>query len=102
MNENVFVKEYEFKKPLIQKIDCIFDDCISDCHNKYFHTFDDTCVYDINFTNITNIETVNFTISNRNMCLYDLNKKLTVIRQNGFIFNQIKKLTKKNIVPYLM
>ena len=30
------------------------------------------------------------------MGLYELNKKLTVCRQNGFIFNQIKKLTIKN------
>ena len=27
------------------------------------------------------------------MNLYELNKKLTVARQNGFIFNQINKLT---------
>ena len=29
------------------------------------------------------------------MGLFDLNKKLTVARQNGFIFNQINNLTKK-------
>ena len=46
MNENVIVKDYEFDKTIIQKIDCIIDDCIRDCHNKYFHTFDDICLYD--------------------------------------------------------
>ena len=57
--ENVIVKEYEFDKPLIQKIDSIIDNCIKDCHNKYFHTFDHICEYDLNFTNIANNETVN-------------------------------------------
>ena len=29
------------------------------------------------------------------MSLYELNKKLTIARENGFIFNQINKLTIK-------
>ena len=41
--ENVIVKEYEIDKPLIQKIDSIINNCIRDCHNKYFHTFDHIC-----------------------------------------------------------
>ena len=88
-NESVIVKEYEFDKPLIQKIDSIIDNCIRDCHYKYFHTFDHVCEYDLNFTNIGNNETVNFTISHKSMGLFELNKKLTVARQNGVIFNQI-------------
>ena len=32
-------------------------------------------------------------ISDKGLGLYELNKKLTVGRQNGFIFNQISKLT---------
>ena len=49
MNENqlAIVKEYEFDKPLIQKIDSIIDNCYRDCHKKYFHTFDHICVYDL-------------------------------------------------------
>ena len=43
MNENIIVEEYEFDKPLIQKIDSIIDDCIRDCHHKCFHTFDHIC-----------------------------------------------------------
>ena len=89
LNENVIVKKYEFDNPLIQKIDSIIDNSIRDCHNKYFHTFDHVCEYDLNFTNITKNETVNFTISDKCMGVYELNKKLTIARGNGFIFNQI-------------
>ena len=96
-NQLTIVKEYEFDKPPIQKIDSLIDISISGCHHKYIHTFDHICEYDLNFTNITNNESVNFTTSDKNMNLYDLNKKLTVARQNGYIFNQIKKLTIKNL-----
>ena len=93
--ENVIVKEYEIDNPLIQKIDSIIDNCIRDCLNKYFHTFDHICEYNLNFTNITNNETVNFLISDKSMGMYELNKKLTLARERGYIFNQIKKLTIK-------
>ena len=93
--ENVIVKEYEIDKPLIQKIDSIIDKCIRDCHFKYFHTFDHICEYNLNFTNNTNNETVNFLISDKSMGMYELNKKLTTARENGFIFIQINKLTIK-------
>ena len=91
MNENqlTIVKEYEFNNSLIQKIDSIIDNCIRDCHNKYFRTFDHICEYDLNFTNISNNEIVNFTIFDKSMGLYELNKKLTIARGNGSIFNQI-------------
>ena len=93
--ENVIVKEYEIDNPLIQKIDSIIDNCIRDCHNKYFHTFDHICEYNLNFTNTTNNETVNFLISDKSMGMDELNKKLTIARENGFIFNHINKLTIK-------
>ena len=95
MNAIVIVREYEFDKPLIQKIDSLIDNCIRDCHNKYFHTFNHICEYDLNFTNITNNETVNFTISDKCMGMYELNQKLAIARGNGFKFNQINKLTIK-------
>ena len=97
MNKNrlTIVKEYEFDIPLNQKIDSPIDNSIGDCHTKHFHTFDHLCEYDLNFTNITNNESVNFTISDKNMGMYELNKKLTVVRGNGYIFNQINKLTIK-------
>ena len=95
MNEKVIVKEYEFDNPLIHRIVFIIDKCIRDCHNKYFHTFDHICEYDINFTNITNNESVNFTSSDKSMGLFQLNKKLTNARERGFTFIRINKLTIK-------
>ena len=97
MNENqlTIVKEYEFNNPLITKTDSIIDTSIRDCYNKYFHTFDHICEYNINFTNIGNNELVNFTISDKSMGMYDLNKKLTLARENGYIFNPKNKLTIK-------
>ena len=95
MNDKIFVKEYEINNPVIQKMDSLINDCIRDCHNKYFHTFDHICEYDLNFTNTTNNETVNFTISDKSMRMYELIQKLAIARGNGFMFNQINKLTKK-------
>ena len=63
--------------------------------SKYFHTFDFICEYNLNFTNITNNETVNFTISAKSMGVYELNLKLTLAKQRGFKFDHIKKLTIK-------
>ena len=97
MNENELyvVKEYKFDKPIITEIDSILDKCFIDCHNSYFHNFKYECIYDIKLTNNTNNEIINLTISGKGMNLYELNKKLTVARQNGFMFNQINKLTIK-------
>ena len=81
MNGNVIVKEYEFDKPLIQKIDSISDDCIRGCHNKYFHTFDHYCEYDNKLTNISNIEISSTTISEKSMGLFELNEKLKLEKE---------------------
>ena len=62
IDENVIVKEYEFNKPPIQKIDSLTDNPIGDFHDKYFHTFDHILEYHPNFKNIGNNETVQFTI----------------------------------------
>ena len=95
MNKNVIVKKNEFDKPLLQKIDSLFINCIKDCHKNYFHKFDHICVYDINFTNIGKNEIINLTYSDINMSLYELIKKIKNGRENGFIFNQIQKLAIK-------
>ena len=97
MNENELyvVKEYKFDDPIITEIDSITDKCFRDCHNSYFHNFKYECIYDNKLTNITNNEIINLTISGKSMSLYDLNKKLTVARQNAFMFNQLNKLTTK-------
>ena len=93
MNKNqlTMVKENEFDKPLIRTIDSLIDNFIRDCHNKYFHTFDHICEYDLNFTNFGKNETVNIKISEKNMGLYELTKKLTLAREIGFKFNQKNK-----------
>ena len=97
MNENELyvVKEYIFNNPLITRIHSIIGGCYRDCHKIFFHTFEFVCIYDIKLTNITNNETINLTISDKSMNLYELNKKLTIARQNAFIFNQINKLSIK-------
>ena len=54
--ELYLVKEYNFVNPLITKIDSLIDNSIRNCYKFKYRL-----VYDINFTNITNIESVNFT-----------------------------------------
>ena len=97
MKENrlTIVKEYEINNPLIQKIDSLIDNSMRDFHHKYFHTLDYACEYDLTFTNITNNETVNFTISDKTMGMHELNKNLAIARERNFIFNQINKLAMK-------
>ena len=89
MNENVIVKEYDFNKQLIQKKYCLINKSIRDYHDNYFHTIDQICEYDLNFTNIGNNETVNFKISDKSMGMYEMNQNLAKARGNGFIFIQI-------------
>ena len=91
MNENELyvVKEYKVDNPINTEIASIIDKCFRDCHNNYFHKFKYECIYDIKFTNTTNKEIINLTISGKNMGLFELNKKLNVAEQNGFMFNQI-------------
>ena len=75
------VKEYNFDNPPIQNINSIISECYRDCHNKYFHTFDFICEYNLNFTNTNNNESVNFTISDKSMGMYELNLKLTLLNK---------------------
>ena len=84
------VKEYKFDNPIIQNIDSIINKRYRGCYHKHFHTFEYECIYDLNFTKDTN-----FTISDKNLGMYELNKKLYIARQRGFIFNHINKLTIK-------
>ena len=60
-NQSAIVKESEFLEPLIQKMDSVIDNCVRVCHNKSFHTFDHICAYDIQLTNIRNMQTNNLT-----------------------------------------
>ena len=102
INENqlTIVKEYDFDKPDIHEIDYLLDDIIKDCRNKYFHTFENRLVFDVNFTNVSNNEEINFTITHRAMEFktefYGLNKKIKNARRHGFIFHQINNQTIKS------
>ena len=42
---SVVVKEYEFISPDINNIDSIFNKCVRDCYNRYFHAFQNKCKY---------------------------------------------------------
>ena len=97
MNENeIYVlKGNKYDNPLITDIDSKIDERFRDCHENYLNNFKYKCIYDIKLTNINNNETIKLTNSDKSMNLYKLNKKLTVARQNGFIFNQISKLSVK-------
>ena len=76
MNENELyvVKEHKFDNPLFTKIVFLTDNCITDCHSNYFHNFKSKRIFDIIFTNITNNEIINLTISGKSMDLFELNK----------------------------
>ena len=89
------VKEIQFVNPFITDIDSILDNCFKDCHHKYFHNFKYESVNDINYTNITNNEIFELAISSKSMTLYELNKRLKIAKQNGFLFNHTNKLAMK-------
>ena len=92
-NQLIVVKDYEFDKTDIHKIDYILDDFIKDCRKKYFHSFEYRIIYDLCFKNISNNGEVNFAVTHRSMEFktefYGLNKKIKNARENGYIFNQI-------------
>ena len=97
MNESevYVIKEYKFDNPFITKKDSIIDGCYRYCHTTFFHTFKYVCTYDNKLPNITNNEINNITISDESMNLFELNKKLPLARQRGYLFNQINKITIK-------
>ena len=72
-NQLTIVIEDEFSKPLIHKIDSIIDNCYRNCHNKYYHIFENKCEYDSKLTNITDIEKIKMTVSDKSLKLYELN-----------------------------
>ena len=74
------VKEYEFHKPLLSKIDSISDNCIRDCKKNYYHTHRFTLEYNTNFTNKRNNEMYSLPNSNIAVGSYELNEKIKVAR----------------------
>ena len=97
MNENQIsiVKKYEYISLNIQEIDYIFDKCIKDCYINYFQPIRNICLYNIEFTNISDDNIINISISDKYLTMSELNKKLSIARQRGYIFNKINRLTIK-------
>ena len=63
LNESKIVEKYEFDKPEIDEVDYLLTKVIEYCKKKSFHILKYRCVYDIKFTNITNIANVFLNIS---------------------------------------
>ena len=99
LNESTVVKEYDFIQPDIYEIDYLLEYIFKNCRNMYSQTFEYKFVYNIKFTNVSNNKEVNFTITHRSTEFktefYGWNKKIKNARRNGFIINQINKLTMK-------
>ena len=97
MNENQIsiVKKYEYISLNIQEIDYIFDKCIKDCYKNYFQPIRNICLYNIEFTNKSDDNIINISISDKYLTMSELNKKLSIARQRGYIFNKINRLTIK-------
>ena len=85
-NELCVVKEYKFDNPLITDVDSEIDKCFRDCHKKYFHNFENKCIYDIKLTNITNNESISLTISDKSINLYKLRKKINSCQRKWSYF----------------
>ena len=58
--------------------------------------FDYLCLCDVSLSNISNIEIIELTISDKSTNLCEINKKLEKHSKNGFVFDEINKLTGKN------
>ena len=74
-NQLTNVNKYQFDKPLIHKKDSIIDNCIRECHDKYFHSFENRCLYSINSTNIAKKEKTDLPVPDKSMGSYEINEK---------------------------
>ena len=87
------VRENTIFSPDIDEGIYILKDTIKDCRRKCFNSFEYRCVYDINFTNITENDEALLTITLRYMefksQFYGLTKKTKSTRNNGFIYKEI-------------
>ena len=63
MRISTAVKEYGLRKPENHEVDYILDDVNNDCKNKFGHTFEYRCVYEIKLTSTTNNGQGSLTIS---------------------------------------
>ena len=94
-------KENEFIKPDFNVVFYILDDIIKDPRSKNFLSIEFRCVYDIKITNIRNNKAIILTILVRYMefksQIFISRGKNRNARNNGFINDQIVKLTIKII-----
>ena len=74
-------------------MDSINDKCYRSCRNKYHQTIEYKCEYVIKLKSFRKNEIVNLRNGDKSMDLFEINKKITVDREIGFILNQILKLT---------
>ena len=88
LKQIIVFKEHEYIKPKNDEVVYLLDKLIEVCRNKYFHTFEYILVYDIKFTNISNNEEVNFTITHWSLEFetefYGLRKKIKLLDKMVF------------------
>ena len=95
MNESeiYLAKEYKFGNSLCSAMDSILDNYFSHFHTIFSQKVKSECLYDIQFKNIANNELINFSVSGKNMDLFDLNNKFKNAPERGLIFVHINRLT---------
>ena len=94
------VKGYKnFDNLIITDTESILDKRFRNCPDK-FHKYIFECIYDIKLLNVTNNEIIILTISAKSIDLFELNEKLKLARQNGFIFD--KKNNKKFLYTFAL
>ena len=93
------VNKYEVDNPSIFETDCLVGCAYENCENKFFRRFVYRCVFDINFIYVTKNKEIFLQVSlayREFLTEYDgLNKKIEIIKNKGFVFGQILKLTMK-------
>ena len=76
------VKESEFDKPLIRKAKSKIDSCFREFPNKFYHSFDYICVYDVKLSSIRNNEKIILTVSDKSTAKCESNENLEISRKN--------------------
>ena len=86
------VEEHDFSGPKNDEINYILKDTINDCKNKYFHSSEYRCVYNIRFAIMERFEEVVLMIFIRHMKFksqfYGLKEKIQNLLKNGFNFKK--------------
>ena len=59
---------------LVKKVNSIIDSCFREVHIKYYRTFEFTCVYDVEVTNIKNNDIISLTTPDKSTTMCELNR----------------------------